>query len=119
MGAKKTGAIWPIEGIRNPSEPRATGGRSAQAIAKTSRLGRAVLRSVTSDVVAEYLAGKWPGLNNARGSQLRALLLEELLSRCPGFSTREYRVALTVRLVARGVMRKVRHARGGSRLDGR
>jgi hypothetical protein len=78
-----------------------------------------VLRSVTLEVVAEYLAGRWPGLNNARGAELRALLLEELLSRCPGFSTREYRVALTVRLVARGVVQKVRHALAGSRLNGR
>jgi hypothetical protein len=116
MAAKKDGAEGLIE---EASEPTASVGPAAQAVAKMARPRNAVLKTVTSDVVAEYLAGRWPELNGASGAELRALLLEELLSRCPGFSTREYRVALTVRLVTRGVIQKVRHALAGSRLDGR
>lgn len=119
MRAGKATVVGAAGNAGTASEPEGTGRRSAQAVAKASRPGKAVLKRVTSEVVAEYLAGRRPRLSNAHGAELRALLLEELLSRCPGFSTREYRVALTVRLAARGVVQKVRHALAGSRLDRR
>jgi hypothetical protein len=96
----------PFDSMGTPNDQRA----------KPSRL---VLRRVTSDVVAEYLRGTTSGLAGTDWAELRARLLVELLSRCPGFSTREYRVALTTRLAARGIMLKVRHALASSRLDAR
>ena len=77
-------------------------------------VGREALRCASSDVVTEYLAGRWPELVPSRLLELRAFLLNELLDRCPGFSTREYRVALTTRLVTRGIVLQVRRALIGS-----
>jgi len=66
----------------------------------------ASLRDACADVVAEYLGGRWPQLRGSLRPELRAFLLNELLTRCPGFSTREYRIALTKRLVVRGLLPK-------------
>lgn len=66
-------------------------------------LGRAC-----TDVVAEYRGGRWPQIASAPAPELRAFLLNELLTRCPGFSTREYRIALTKRLVVRAPAPKKR-----------
>jgi hypothetical protein len=69
-------------------------------------LGRAC-----TDVVAEYRSGRWPQISAVPAPELRAFLLNELLARCPGFSTREYRIALTKRLVVRGLVPKERTRR--------
>lgn len=59
------------------------------------------LREASREVVAEYLGGRWPEVYGSSWGELRAFLLNELLRRCPGFSTREYRTALMTRLVVR------------------
>jgi nitrite reductase (NADH) small subunit len=69
---------------------------------------KAALRRTCSDVVGEYLAGRWPELDSRTWQELCAFLLEELLARCPGLSTREYRVALMTRLSMRGILSKPR-----------
>jgi nitrite reductase (NADH) small subunit len=69
---------------------------------------KAALRRTCSDVVGEYLAGRWPELDSRTWQELCSFLLEELLARCPGLSTREYRVALMTRLSMRGILSKPR-----------
>ena len=71
---------------------------------------KATLKSTCSEVVAEYLAGRWPELDGKPWPERCAFLLEELLARCPGLSTREYRVALKTRLSVRGLVPKPRSA---------
>lgn len=71
---------------------------------------KASLKSTCSEVVAEYLGGRWPELDGKPWAELCAFLLEELLARCPGLSTREYRVALKTRLSVRGLLPKPRSA---------
>ena len=72
--------------------------------------GKAELRRASSQVVSEYLAGCYPALVPCDSEAVRTLLLNELLVRCPGFSTREYRLALTARLVTREVVPQMRNA---------
>lgn len=66
----------------------------------------ASLRGACAEVVAEYLDGRWPELTGLGRLELRAFFLNELLTRCPGFSTREYRIVLTKRLAVRGLLAK-------------
>lgn len=83
--------------------------RAEPAVPRTPTLTtKAGLRSTCSEVVAEYLAGRWPELDGKSWPELCAFLLEELLARCPGLSTREYRVALKTRLSMRGLAPKPR-----------
>jgi hypothetical protein len=79
---------------------------SVLAPRKAVSLGRAC-----TDVIAEYRSGRWPQIIAVPAPELRAFLLNELLARCPGFSTREYRIALTKRLVVRGSLPKERTRR--------
>ena len=69
---------------------------------------KASLRSACSDVVSEYLDGRWPEVDGKSWPELCAFFLDELLTRCPGLSTREYRVALMTRLAVRGLVCKPR-----------
>jgi len=71
---------------------------------------KASLRSACSDVVTEYLDGRWPELDGKSWPELCAFFLNELLARCPGLSTREYRFALMTRLAVRGLVPKPRRA---------
>ena len=59
------------------------------------------LRGVAAELVNEYLLGKLGEVDETFGPFARTLLLERLLARCPGFSTREYRSALNVGLSGR------------------
>jgi len=69
------------------------------------------LRRATTQLVAEYQLGVWPELLAKTPKEAEAALLVRLLERCPGHSTREYRVALRRALQAAG------HTLGRSRLD--
>jgi hypothetical protein len=73
----------------SPSNPRAS-------TTKTE------LRLVAGELVSDYLLGKLgEEVDETFGPLARTLLLERLLARCPGFSTREYRSALTAGLPGR------------------
>lgn len=82
------------------------------AIADSSSTSASTLREAGADVTREYRAGKWPQLEGQSRSNVREFLLEQLLERCPGYSTRDYRRALNGSLTAR---RKL--ASGRSRSD--
>jgi hypothetical protein len=59
------------------------------------------LRIVAAEVVSDYLLGGLGEVDDSFGPAARTLLLERLLARCPGFSTRDYRSALSVGLSGR------------------
>jgi hypothetical protein len=59
------------------------------------------LRLVAEELVSDYLLGKLGEVDETFGPIARTLLLERLLARCPGFSTRDYRSALTAMLPGR------------------
>ena len=59
------------------------------------------LRLVACELVSDYLLGKLGEVDETFGPFARTSLLERLLARCPGFSTREYRSALTAGLPSR------------------
>lgn len=72
------------------------------------RPSSADLERAGREVVRDYLAGQWAHLDGAEWAATRTFLLNELLERCPGHSTRDYRVALDVSLVRRRSMLKLR-----------
>lgn len=63
---------------------------------------KAGLRDAGRMVVVEYRSRKWPELYASGWPEAREFLLVELLTRCPGFSTREYRIALNAPFLIRG-----------------
>ena len=69
---------------------------------------RANLTKASSQVVAEFIAGRWLELDAKSWGEIRNFLLTELLERCPGFSTRQYRLALNTCLAARNHILKTR-----------
>jgi hypothetical protein len=56
------------------------------------------LGEATQQLVDGLIAGAWPELQGQPWLEVRNFLLSELLRRCPGFSTREYRRALSTQL---------------------
>ncbi len=71
--------------------------------AQRSSVTKSELRNVASELVSDYLLGKLSdAVDEGFGPEARMLLLEQLLARCPGFSTRDYRAALNVGLSAKG-----------------
>lgn len=63
------------------------------------------LADAAREVVASHLAGTWPELKGRPWLEVRSFLLCELLRRHPGFSTREYRRALSACLSSQAVKR--------------
>ncbi len=70
--------------------------------APRSSVTKSELRNIASELVSDYLLGKLSDVVDELWSEARMLLLEQLLARCPGFSTRDYRSALNVGLSAKG-----------------
>lgn len=73
--------------------------------AQPSRVGstKTSLRLLATELVNDYLRGRLGGpVDESLGPEARTFLLECLLARCPGFSTRDYRTALGSGLSARG-----------------
>jgi len=63
------------------------------------------LADAAREVVASHLAGTWPELKGRPWLEVRSFLLCELLRRHPGFSTREYRRALSACLSSQAFKR--------------
>lgn len=63
------------------------------------------LAEATRQLVASHLAGTWPELEGRPWLEVRSFLLSELLRRHPGFSTREYRRALSICLSSQAFKR--------------
>jgi plastocyanin domain-containing protein len=59
------------------------------------------LDALSQQVANEYLAGQWEHVAGKPWKEVRTFLLDELLERCPGFSTRDYRIALNKSLAGR------------------
>lgn len=59
------------------------------------------LRLVAGEVVSEFLSAQQGELGPELGAETRTELLERLLARCPGFSTRDYRTALAAAFAGR------------------
>lgn len=74
-----------------------------QTSSPTSRASttKTELRLVAGELVSDYLLGKFGEVDETFSPFARTLLLERLLARCPGFSTRDYRSALTAGLTGR------------------
>jgi hypothetical protein len=71
--------------------------------APRSSITKSELRNIASELVSDYLLGRLSDVvDESFGAEARMLLLEQLLARCPGFSTRDYRSALNVGLSAKG-----------------
>ena len=70
--------------------------------APRSSVTKSELRNIASELVSDYLLGKLSdAVDEGFGPETRMMLLELLLARCPGFSTRDYRSALNVGLSAK------------------
>lgn len=52
------------------------------------------LSDAAYEVADQYRSGQWPRLRNKEWGHIWAFLLEELERRCPGYSVREYGIAL-------------------------
>lgn len=52
------------------------------------------LSDAAYSVADRYRSGQWPNLRNKEWGLVWAFLLEELEKRCPGYSDKEYGVAL-------------------------
>lgn len=66
-----------------------------------ARTTKTELRTSAIELVSDYLLGRFGEVDETFGPDARTLLLERLLARCPGFSTRDYRSALGSGLSAR------------------
>ena len=65
---------------------------------------------LAAQVVLDVIHGRWESLMDKPWAEVRCFLQEELLQRCPGYSTRDYRTAIS-RALAVGA-----HARALRRL---
>lgn len=79
-------------------------GRESPA-AGQAPLGSVGLVEATQQLVGGLIAGEWPDLNGQSWLEVRSFLLSELLRRCPGLSTREYRRALSTHLSSQSFKR--------------
>jgi len=97
FGSTRFGTAVANGDVVTPSSVFATFPAHRTSVTKTE------LRNVASELVSDYLLGKLSGaVDESFGPEARMLLLEMLLARCPGFSTRDYRSALNVGLSAKG-----------------
>ena len=74
---------------------------SIEPRAARSTATKTELRVIASEIVNEYLSTQAIEPGTELGAETRTELLEQLLARCPGFSTRDYRTALTAALAGR------------------
>ena len=70
------------------------------------------LCTASGQIIDDFIAGRWRDLIGRPRSEVRRFLLGELLQRCAGFSTREYRVALDTALSVRNHALNVRRLTG-------
>jgi hypothetical protein len=82
-------------------QARVTPAPSIEPRASRSIATKTELRVVAGEVVSEYLSTRPAEPGHELSSETRTELLERLLARCPGFSTRDYRAALTAAFAGR------------------
>jgi hypothetical protein len=82
-------------------QPRVTPASSIEPRAIRSSATKTELRVIANEVVNEYLSAHPTEPGQELSSETRTELLERLLARCPGFSTRDYRAALTAAFAGR------------------
>jgi hypothetical protein len=89
-------------GVAIKASVSSASGVEPETRASRSSATKTELREVAGEVVGDYLATR---SGEADGRELdpevRNVLLDRLLARCPGFSTRDYRAALTAALAGR------------------
>ncbi len=73
---------------------RSTHDRNDNRVPSDRERGPFSLGQATRQIFTSHLACTWSELNGRPWLEVRNFLLDELLRRCPGFSTREYRQAL-------------------------
>jgi hypothetical protein len=82
-------------------QPSVTPASSIEPRANRSTATKTELRAVAGEIVNDYLSTQTTEPGHELSSETRTELLERLLARCPGFSTRDYRAALTAAFAGR------------------